>query len=184
MSLDDQLAEILTSLGVTMETAESAELEARAERGARAMGAPADGWEERQHAVSYNNWLDDWGDESDREEVAPAELSLFQTSREHYGVFYRLDLVAGAPQLRVFAPDEEGALKMRCYLVRPVDGAPVREWFRVTRAHSGSEAYSTGRETIEQHLLFAAGEALKRLFWAGEPDQMRFPDEIAVRRVA
>ena len=83
MSLDDQLAEILTSLGVTMETAESAELEARAERGARAMGAPADGWEERQHAVSYNNWLDDWGDESDREEVAPAELSLFQTSREH-----------------------------------------------------------------------------------------------------
>lgn len=190
MSLDDQLTEILTSLGVTLETAESAEREARAERtdrtdrGAHAMGAPAE-WEERQGAVNYDNWLDDWGDdEPDREEVAPAELSLFQTSREHYGVFYRVDLVAGAPQLRVFAPDEEGALKMRCYLVRPTAGAPVREWFRATRAHNGSDAYTAGRETIEQHLLFAAGEALKRLFWAGEPERMLFPTEIAVRRVA
>ena len=184
MSLDDQLAEILTSLGVTMETAEAAEREARRERATRTPNAPTAGREERQRPVNNDNWLDDWGDEPDRDEAAPAELSLFQTSREHYGVFYRLDLIAGAPQLRVFAPDDEGALKMRCYLVRPVEGAPVREWFRATRAHDGSEAYLTGRETIEQHLLFAAGEALKRLFWAGEPDRMRFPDEIAVRRVA
>jgi hypothetical protein len=183
MSLDDQLAEILGSLGVTMETADTAEAEARMERAAWTPGAPTSGGE-RQRPVNHDNWLDDWGDEPDRDEAAPAELSLFQTSREHYGVFYRLDLVAGAPQLRVFAPDEEGALKMRCYLVRPVEGAPVRDWFRATRAHGGSEAYSTGRETIEQHLLFAAGEALKRLFWAGEPDHMRFPEEIAVRRVA
>jgi hypothetical protein len=181
MSLDDQLAEILTSLGVTMETAER---EARIERATRAPGASAAGREERQRHVNHDDWLDDWGDEPDSDEVAPAELSLFQTSREHYGVFYRLDLVAGAPQLRVFAPDEEGALKMRCYLVRPVEGAPVREWFRATRTHDGSEAYDVGRETIEQHLLFAAGEALKRLFWAGEPDLMRFPAEITVRRVA
>ncbi len=183
MSLDDQLAEILTSLGVTMEAAGTAEREARVERAAWAPGATA-GREERQRSVNHDDWLDDWGDEQERDEAAPAELSLFQTSREHYGVFYRLDLVAGAPQLRVFAPDEEGALKMRCYLVRPVEGAPVREWFRATRAHDGSEAYDAGRETIEQHLLFAAGEALKRLFWAGEPDLMHFPTEIAVRRVA
>ncbi len=183
MSLDDQLAEILTSLGVTMETAESAEREARVERGVWAPGATA-GREERLQSVNHNDWLDDWGDEPENDEAAPAELSLFQTSREHYGVFYRLDLVSGAPQLRIFAPDEEGALKMRCYLVRPVEGAPVREWFRATRAHDGSDAYGAGRETIEQHLLFAAGEALKRLFWAGEPDHMRFPAEIAVRRVA
>jgi hypothetical protein len=190
MSLDEQLAEILTSLGVTMETAESIEREARAERAdrsgrAKRASAEAAEWEERQGAMNYDNWLDDWGDdEPDREEVAPAELSLFQTSREHYGVFYRVDLVAGAPQLRVFAPDEEGVLKMRCYLVRPSENTPVREWFRATRAHTGSDAYTAGRETIEQHLLFAAGEALKRLFWAGEPDHMRFPTEIAVRRVA
>jgi hypothetical protein len=184
MSLDDQLAEILTSLGVTMETAGTAEREARVERATWAPGATAAGREERPRTVNHDDWLDDWGDEPERDEAAPAELSLFQTSREHYGVFYRLDLVSGAPQLRVFAPDEEGALKMRCYLVRPVEGAPVREWFRATRAHDGSEAYGAGRETIEQHLLFAAGEALKRLFWAGEPDRMRFPEEIAVRRVA
>lgn len=183
MSLDDQLAEILGSLGVTMETADTAEREARIERAAWTPGAPTSGGE-RQRPVNHENWLDDWGDEPEHDEAAPAELSLFQTSREHYGVFYRLDLVSGAPQLRVFAPDEEGALKMRCYLVRPVEGAPVRDWFRATRAHGGSEAYTSGRETIEQHLLFAAGEALKRLFWAGEPEAMRFPEEIAVRRVA
>ncbi|HEU0025576.1 MAG TPA: hypothetical protein VFQ25_00540 [Ktedonobacterales bacterium] len=184
MSLDDQLAEILTSLGVTMETAETAERDTRIERAAWASGAGAAGREERQRYVNQDDWLDDWGDEPDSEESAPADISLFQTSREHYGVFYRLDLVSGAPQLRVFAPDEEGALKMRCYLVRPVEGAPVREWFRATRDHEGSAAYGAGRETIEQHLLFAAGEALKRLFWAGEPESMRFPAEIAVRRVA
>ncbi len=184
MSLDDQLQELLTSLGVTMETAETVERDARIERAAWTPGATPAGREERQRPVNNDDWLDDWGDDLDSDEAAPAEFSLFQTSREHYGVFYRLDLVAGAPQLRVFAPDEEGALKMRCYLVRPVEGAPVREWFRATRAHDGSEAYGAGRETIEQHLLFAAGEALKRLFWAGEPDQMRFPNEISVRRVA
>ncbi|HEX9035978.1 MAG TPA: hypothetical protein VF808_03215 [Ktedonobacterales bacterium] len=184
MSLDDQLAEILGSLGVTMEAADMAGGEARVERATRTPGAPGGEREERLRPVNHDNWLDDWGDEQEREEGAPTELSLFQTSREHYGVFYRLDLVGGAPQLRVFAPDEEGALKMRCYLVRPVEGAPVRDWFRATRAHGGSEAYTSGRETIEQHLLFAAGEALKRLFWAGEPEAMRFPEEIAVRRVA
>lgn len=184
MSLDDQLTELLTSLGVTLETAEMAERDTRAERSALTHGAAAAGREERQRHVNQDDWLDDWGDEPDSEEAAPADISLFQTSREHYGVFYRLDLIAGAPQLRVFAPDEEGALKMRCYLVRPVEGAPVREWFRATRAHEGSAAFSAGREPIEQHLLFAAGEALKRLFWAGEPDSMRFPAEISVRRVA
>ncbi len=177
MSLDDQLAEILTSLGVTMETVETVE------RAAWTPGATA-GREEQQRPMNNNDWLDDWGDEAECDEDAPAEFSLFQTSREHYGAFYRLDLVAGAPQLRIFAPDEESALKMRCYLVRPVEGAPIREWFRASRAHSGSEAYSAGRETIEQHLLFAAGEALKRLFWAGDPDRMRFPTEISVRRIA
>jgi hypothetical protein len=119
----------------------------------------------------------------DDDVLAPAELSLFQTSREHYGVFYRLDLVAGAPQLRVFAPVDEGAVRMCCYLVRPAIGTPVRDWFLVTRAHDGSTAYDDMRDTAEQHLLFAAGEALKRLFWAGEPDQLSFPAEIEVTRL-
>src|SRR5579859_5643478 len=96
MSLDDQLAEILTSLGVTMETVGTADRDARVERAAWAPGATAAGREERQRPVNNDDWLDDWGDEPEREEVAPADISLFQTSREHYGVFYRLDLVAGA----------------------------------------------------------------------------------------
>ena len=87
-------------------------------------------------------------------------------------------------QLRIFCPEEDGALKMRCYLVRPSAGSPLRAWFDATRDHDGSAAYEETREATEQHLLFAAGETLKRLFWAGEPDEMRFPAEISVQRLA
>ena len=201
MGLDEQLADLLNSLGVTLEqptnpTDESSrrrdgraaqglagrsehgqgrERTSKAEQGEQTASSP-------EETVSAYQHPGDWEDDDDM--MAPAELSLFQTSREHYGVFYRLDLVSGAPHLRVFAPDEEGALKMRCYLVRPAIGAPLRDWFGATRAHSGSEAFGASRETIEQHLLFAAGEALKRLFWSGEPERMRFPWEIEVERVA
>ena len=202
MSLDEQLAELLGRLGVTLDdqTAGAAEgqpahdgragrraeretarrREQRRERaGATGQGEqPAEPLEETVSAYQHP------GDWEDDDAMAQAELSLFQTSREHYGVFYRLDLVGGAPHLRVFAPDEESALKMRCYLVRPAIGAPVRDWFLTTRTHHGSEAFGESRETIEQHLLFAAGEALKRLFWSGEPERMRFPWEIEVERVA
>lgn len=208
MSLDDQLADLLNSLGVRLEETSSAPQELNEQSGHDTHGQAAHGMarsrERRgttgqteqteqtgqgeraanplEETVSAYQHPDEWDD--DDELMAPAELSLFQTSREHYGVFYRLDLVGGAPHLRVFAPDEEGALKMRCYLVRPAIGAPVRDWFGVTRAHHGSDAFGASRETIEQHLLFAAGEALKRLFWSGEPERMRFPWEIEVERVA
>jgi hypothetical protein len=209
MGLDEQLADLLKSLGVTLEDApEAPDDQARrdetgAGRGGRARRGMAHSREQRhertgmsgreQRAEQATDPLEetmsayqhpgDWEDDDD-DMMAHAELSLFQTSREHYGVFYRLDLVSGAPHLRVFAPDEEGALKMRCYLVRASIGAPLRDWFGSTRAHSGSDAFGASRETIEQHLLFAAGEALKRLFWSGEPERMRFPWEIEVERVA
>ena len=176
MGLDEQLAELLGRLGVTL-----AETTAAADAPTGREGVSGRFAKRQEETVSAMQHPGDW-DEDDP--MAQTELSLFQTSREHYGVFYRLDLVGGAPHLRVFAPDEEGALKMRCYLVRPALGAPVRDWFLATRAHSGSEAYVASRETIEQHLLFAAGEALKRLFWSGEPERMRFPWEIEVERVA
>lgn len=205
MSLDDQLAELLGSLGVSLggpedeteRAAHPAAGEFRARRLARrrltreraelaAQGEQAAEAREPQEAqgetMSASRNPHDWEDEDDA--LSQAEMSLFQTSREHYGVFYRLDLVSGAPHLRIFAPDEEGALKMRCYLVRPALGAPMRDWFDATRYHVGSEAFSESRDTIEQHLLFAAGETLKRLFWSGEPERMRFPDEIDVERVA
>jgi hypothetical protein len=200
MNLDEQLAELLGSLGVSLggpddETGRATHPAAggysgrarrrRAREGAERAGAgeqSGESLESRGETMSASRNPHDWEDEDDA--LAQAELSLFQTSREHYGVFYRLDLVSGAPHLRIFAPDEEGALKMRCYLVRPALGAPMREWFDSTRYHEGSEAFGESRETIEQHLLFAAGETLKRLFWSGEPERMRFPDEIDVDRVA
>lgn len=191
MGLDEQLAELLGRLGVTLGEADSGEhdrrysereapLRQRRERAGMA-GQGEQPVEPLEETVSAFRNPHDWEDD---DPMAQAELSLFQTSREHYGVFYRLDLVSGTPHLRIFAPDEEGALKMRCYLVRPALGAPVRDWFLTTRAHHGSEAFGESRETIEQHLLFAAGETLKRLFWSGEPERMRFPHEIDVARVA
>jgi hypothetical protein len=166
MSLDDELNELLAGLGVIMEEAPSSEAASREERGAHA---------------EVEDVIDD--DVMAGEEGSHSELCLFQTSREHYGVFYRLDLVDGAPQLRVFLPDESGPVMMRGYLVRAAATSPLRSWFVTTRAYGGSEAYDDARDTAQQHLLFAAGELMKRLFWAGEPDGMRFPDEITVRRL-
>jgi hypothetical protein len=190
MSLDEQLTEILTQLGVVLEEPTSGQHEhsdkkARYEYGVRRLdsGTSPDGYG-RQHAPGAGD--DDDADpiEDDPSIEAMAEISLFQTSREHYGVFYRLDLVGGLPHLRVFMPEDEGALKMRCYLARATLGSPLHDWFLSTRAHDGSQAYEDARDTAQQHLLFAAGELMKRLFWTGEIEQMRFPDEIDVLRLA
>lgn len=176
MNLDDELAELLARLGVAFE-------ESPRETLPRARNAPrADHAAPRDAAVSPLG-AEGVADDMEDDAYAEAELSLFQTSREHYGVFYRLDLIAGVPELRIFAPADAGASKMRCYLVRAASGSPVRAWFALTRAHAGSAAFDDARETTEQHLLFAAGETMKRLFWAGDPAPMRFPPEIEVTRV-
>ena len=170
MTLDEQLAELLAGLGVvldetpTLETSLSLEL--------------AD-----DPQLEIEQVADD-DETSGEEDVQPSELCLFQTSREHYGVFYRLDLIEGAPQLRIFLPDESGALKMRCYLVRAAGESPLPTWFGSTQRHTGSPAYDDARETAQQHLLFAAGEVMKRLFWSSELEHPNFPPEIEVRRLA
>lgn len=184
MSLDEQLAELLAQLGVVLEDpaeelAPSPPSSAPHRPSRRASSSAADE-EGEEGTLPFALEGDGAVDEEARGE---AELSLFQTSREHYGVFYRLDLVTGAPQLRIFLPESQGAIKMRCYLVRAAIGSPVRDWFLSTRTHDGSDAYGETREMTEQHLLFAAGESLKRLFWLGEPDQMEFPAEIEVERL-
>ena len=204
MTLDEQLAELLAQLGVVLEDP-AGELSAsppptyssspRRQPGRAGRNRPRNPEQDMDNLDD----LDDADDDIESEDTLPfalegdgvvdeeargeAELSLFQTSREHYGVFYRLDLVAGAPQLRVFLPESVGAIKMRCYLVRAAIGSPVRDWFLSTRTHDGSAEYAETRETTEQHLLFAAGESLKRLFWLGEPDRMDFPAEIEVERL-
>lgn len=193
MSLDEQLTEILAQLGVVLEEPtrgqhERSDKKARYEYGVRRMdsGASPERAGKQHPSAASEESADDDADpiEEDPSIEAMAEISLFQTSREHYGVFYRLDLVGGLPQLRVFMPEDEGALKMRCYLARATFGSPLHDWFLSTRAHDGSQAYEDARDTAQQHLLFAAGELMKRLFWTGEIEQMRFPDEIDVLRLA
>lgn len=178
MNLDDQLTELLARLGVTLEDGGPDEPDEAGERAGQAStqsprftfgGAGAYRSEEELSEIALS---------------APPEVSLFQTSREHYGVFYRLDLIAALPQLRIFMPDDEGALKMRCYLVRAATNTPLHDWFVRARAHDGSPAYEDARDAARQHLLFATGELMKRLFWGGDLDRMVFPAEIEVRRLA
>jgi hypothetical protein len=122
-----------------------------------------------------------------RHDYDPQEVSsatLFQTSREHQGTFYRLDLIADVPMLRVFSPDEGTSLRMRCDLVKPAEASPVQAWFDAVRMHDGSQAFDDDVRFVTDHLLFAAGEALKRLYWAGERAGGLYPQEIDVARLA
>jgi hypothetical protein len=105
--------------------------------------------------------------------------TMFQTSREHYGVFYRLDLIAGQPELRVIVPADRGPIRMAGFRVRPAPGSDIPSWFG--RLH---DAEMVGDSNAAfNHVLFACGEILKNLFWAGNHDTMRFPDGITVTRL-
>jgi hypothetical protein len=195
MSLDDQLAELLATLGVELEgsTPESPSDTASGSHATTGSTASSGGGSpsERAFPTRYHFGRFERGENADYgapmdDEIpldAPSELSLFQTSREHYGVFYRLDLSQGVPHLRIFLPDEDGCLKMGCYLVRAAQSTPLHQWFVSTREHAGSDAYNEIRDTAHQHLLFAAGELMKRLFWTGSIEEMSFPSEIEVLRL-
>ncbi len=169
MDLDTQLAALLAEMGVVLETP----------RDPRSASGQSDIPGGAAEALSEADMDFATGDE----EAGVSDLSLFQTSRDHYGVFYRLDLVSGAPQLRVFLPDERGVAKMRGYIVRAAECAPLREWFAALDQHDGSQVYDDARDATQQHLLFAAGELMKRFFWAGDLEDHRFPAEVVVRRV-
>ncbi|HEY7350223.1 MAG TPA: hypothetical protein VH599_18030 [Ktedonobacterales bacterium] len=115
--------------------------------------------------------------------VRLANISLFQASKEHYGVFYRLDLIECCPQLRVFLPANSGAAKMEGYLVCPAEHSPLRGAFELLAAHEGSPDFEMQQDTMRQHQLFAVGEMMKRLFWAGDLEEMQFPAEVLVERI-
>jgi hypothetical protein len=121
-------------------------------------------------------------DEYDDEQALP-EVSIFQSSRDHYGVFYRLDMIEQRPHLRVIVPVEYGALKMEVYLVRMSGQTLLNDWFKGMATYSGSPAYEKGREAALQHLLYAVAEMMKQLFWSGDMENMCFPAEIDVRRL-
>lgn len=111
------------------------------------------------------------------------EVSIFQSSRDHYGVFYRLDIIDAMPQLRVMVPIEQGKVKMEMYLVRMGECMPLNAWFSGIANYDGSPAFEKGREPILQHLLYAVAEMMKQLFWSGDLNTMSFPPEIDVCHV-
>jgi len=199
MRLDEERAVLLAALGVVLEQSQEDDGDVGNDEGDHKTSRQRPPYEERTERTSRARYsygtrgaealsAEDTAqqDEADRdaEITAVADLSLFQTSREHYGVFYRLDLTLGVPHLRIYMPEDEGQLKIRCYLVRAAQDTPLHEWFITAREHEGSPAYEEARDTAQQHLLFAAGELMKRLFWSGDVETMHFPDELAVIRIA
>ena len=195
MGLDEQLEELLARLGVELE--EPADNSRRCDTSGDSGDSPDNTREPTErtrfsygvrpatetHGDDDSDVRSDTVDDLDANIHAESEMALFQTSREHYGVFYRLDLAAGLPQLRIFLPDDEAGVKMRCYFVRATPGTPLHGWFTSARDHEGSQAYDDARDTAQQHLLFAVGELMKRLFWGGDVERMRFPGEIEVVRL-
>jgi hypothetical protein len=121
-------------------------------------------------------------EEYDHENSIP-EVSIFQASRDHYGVSYRLDIIDHLPQLRIMVPIEQGPLKMEMYLVRPSERIPINDWFAGMANYTGSSAFEHAREASLQHLLYAVAEMMKQLFWSGDIDTMNFPPEIEVSRL-
>jgi hypothetical protein len=122
------------------------------------------------------------GPREDSDDSVP-EISIFQSSRDHYGVFYRLDIIDQLPQLRVIIPVEYGALKMEMYLVRISQRTPLHNSFAGMTTYHGSAPFEQGRDAALQHLLYAVAEMMKQLFWAGNLDSMTFPPEIEVKRL-
>ena len=111
------------------------------------------------------------------------EISIFQSSRDHYGVFYRLDIIDQTPQLRIIVPVDNGPLKMEVYLVQMSTRLPLNNWFAGVTSHQGSPAFERGREAALQHLLYAVAEMMKQLFWSGDLDSMSFPAELDIQRL-
>lgn len=121
-------------------------------------------------------------DQYDENEAAP-EVSIFQASRDHYGVFYRLDIIDSVPQLRILVPIEQGQIKMEMYLVRMSSCLPLNALFSGVSNYQGGAAFAQGREAALQHLLYAVAEMMKHLFWSGDLNTLTFPPEIDVRRL-
>jgi len=111
------------------------------------------------------------------------EISIFQASRDAYGICYRLDIVDAIPQLLIMVPVEQRVEKMEMYLVHMSSSLPLDAWFAGVASYHGSPAFEKGREAALQHLLYAVAEMMKQLFWSGDLSTMSFPPELDVCRV-
>ena len=135
----------------------------------------------------FENFLAELGVEMERPEEQALynsdsipEVSIFQASRDHYGVFYRLDIVDQKPELRIMIPVDKGEARMDIYLVRLSERTSLNRSFGAFSDYEGSAAYEHGREAALQHLLYAVAEMMKQLFWSGDVQTMSFPHEIEV----
>ncbi len=134
----------------------------------------------------FDNFLAELGVEMERPEDrlhngdSIPEISIFQASRDHYGVFYRLDIIDQQPELRIMVPVDQGPTKMDVYLVRLSDQTPLNACFAEMSVYEGSAAYEQAREATLQHLLYAVAEMMKQLFWSGNLPNLHFPPEIIV----
>src|SRR5579859_3744135 len=103
----------------------------------------------------------DQNDENDQfSNASVPEVSIFQASRDHYGVFYRLDIIDSMPQLRVMLPVEQGAVKMEMYLVRMSSRSQFNALFAGVTKYQGSPIFEKGRDATMQHLLYAVAETM------------------------
>ena len=136
----------------------------------------------------FESFLADLGVEMERpedqsysyESDSAPEVSIFQASRDHYGVFYRLDILDRKPELRVMLPTDKGDTMMNIYLVRLSEISPFSVGFAEMTTYEGSIAYEQAREATLQHMLYAVAETMKLLFWTGDLQRMSFPPEIEV----
>lgn len=134
----------------------------------------------------FDNFLAELGVEMERPEDrqytgdAFPEITIHQASRDHYGVFYRLDLIDHKPELRIMVPVDRGDVKTDIYLIRLSDLTPLNATFVEMSAYQGCDAYEHGREATLQHLLYAVAEMMKQLFWSGDLQTLSFPPEIQV----
>jgi hypothetical protein len=141
-----------------------------------------------------------WQDELDRllsklgvhqentpEEITSEEESEFffiQSSLDHPGVFYRMDLVDDVPELRVFVPTHQGALKVRIYLVRLSKHTVLGHLFALYMTTGGeSSAFEEIEGKVTIHLFQVIIEATQGLFWQGNLETLQFPPEIDVQRL-
>lgn len=134
----------------------------------------------------FDNFLAELGVEMERPEDRQyngdsfPEITIHQASRDHYGVFYRLDLIDQKPELRIMIPVDRGDVKTNVYLIRLSDLTPLNTALLEMSAYRGSDAYEHGREATLQHLLYAVAEMMKQLFWSGDLQTLSFPPEIKV----
>jgi hypothetical protein len=109
-------------------------------------------------------------------------VTILQLSRDSQAC-YQLNLIQALPQLRIVVPEKQGRLKFQIYLVQLSELHPLVSLFAQFAQYGGSREFERERDAAEWRLLFASGEIMKDLFWAGA-ETSHFPPEIIVQRLA